>query len=183
MLPHEAFTLLFPWPLCSLSREYLLGLMGCGGAAKVVKGDFEPLVDLGMDSVVLITDLLRCQPLLHGLCLCGSAVLISTAQVQRVPVAQTTVPGQDTRSEAGCLSLPARTKASHKPSVTSNGSELCGKAHALNADGPRLHFWYLQLKNTQAAGLGKASSSGLGGPLILRTEQKTRLHGPVVHLM
>ena len=41
-----------------------LGLLPGGGPPKMVKADVKPLVDLGMDLVVLVADLLRRDALL-----------------------------------------------------------------------------------------------------------------------
>jgi hypothetical protein len=61
-----------------------LSLLLGGGPAELVEADVEPLVDLCVESVVLVADLTRREPLLHGLGLRGRTVLISTAHVQHV---------------------------------------------------------------------------------------------------
>ena len=43
------------------------GLLPRGSPAELVELDVEPLVDLSMDSIVLVTNLLAGQALLHGL--------------------------------------------------------------------------------------------------------------------
>eukprot|EP00730_Choanoeca_flexa_P015796 TRINITY_DN7333_c0_g1_i2.p4 TRINITY_DN7333_c0_g1~~TRINITY_DN7333_c0_g1_i2.p4 ORF type:complete len:147 (-),score=7.98 TRINITY_DN7333_c0_g1_i2:669-1109(-) len=58
-----------------------LRLLRGGGAAKLVKGNIEPGIDVRMDGVVFVTDLSRRQPLCYCLCLCGCAVLIGAANI------------------------------------------------------------------------------------------------------
>ncbi len=53
-------------------------------AAKVVKINVEPVVHALVLFVILGADLLACQALLERLGLCGRAVLVRAAQVQRV---------------------------------------------------------------------------------------------------
>ena len=61
-----------------------LRLLLGGGPAELVEADVEPLVDLCVESVVLVADLARREPLLYGLGLRGRTVLIRTAHVQHV---------------------------------------------------------------------------------------------------
>ena len=83
--PEQADTASFPCP-------HLLCLLLSGGSAEKVKVNLEPLVDLGVNSMVLVADLLRCQALLSGLVLRRCAVLVCAAHKQQVPVPQTSVP-------------------------------------------------------------------------------------------
>lgn len=70
----------------SLDRpSHLLCLLLGGGSAKIVKVNLEPFVDAGVNSVVLVTDLLGCQALLSGLVLCSSAILICATHKQHIP--------------------------------------------------------------------------------------------------
>lgn len=69
----------------------LLCLFLSGGSAKKVKVNLEPFVDAGVNGMVLVADLLRCQTLLSGLVLCSCAVLISATHKKQVPASQTTV--------------------------------------------------------------------------------------------
>lgn len=62
------------------------------GPAEQIKLDVEPRVDVPVDGEVLVADLPRGELLLQCLCLRGRAVLVSAADVQRVPVAQAAVP-------------------------------------------------------------------------------------------
>lgn len=71
---------------------YLLRLLLGGGSAKKVKVNLEPLVDAGMNGMVLVADLLWCQTLLSGLVLCSCAILICTTYKQQVPASQTAIP-------------------------------------------------------------------------------------------
>lgn len=70
------------------SLRLLLG----GGSPEEVKVDLEPLVDAGVDGVVLVADLLRGQTLLSGLVLRGRPVLVGAAHEQQVPAAHAAVP-------------------------------------------------------------------------------------------
>lgn len=78
---------------CSLPPCFhlLCLLLGCGSAKKV-KVNLEPLVDVGVDGVVLVADLLWCQTLLSGLVLCSCAILICATYRQHVPASQTAIP-------------------------------------------------------------------------------------------
>ena len=87
-----------PYSLAPFSH-HLLCLLLRGGSAKEIKVDLEPLVDAGVDGVVLIADLLRCQVLLSGLVFRGRAVLVRPADEQQVPASQATVPGEDVRTQ------------------------------------------------------------------------------------
>ena len=71
-----------------------LGLLFGGCSPKVVEGDPEPLVDLGVDGVVLVDDLPRRHPLLQRLRLRLRPVLVRPADVQRVVAPQATEPGK-----------------------------------------------------------------------------------------
>lgn len=71
---------------------HLLCLLLGSGSAKKVEANLEPLVDAGVNGVVLVADLLRCQTLLSGLVLCSCAVLICATHEQQVPASQTAVP-------------------------------------------------------------------------------------------
>lgn len=80
-------------PLMSLNRPtHLLGLLLCGGSAEKVKVNLEPFVDAGVNCVVLVADLLRCQALFSGFVLCSCAVLICATHKQHVPASQTAIP-------------------------------------------------------------------------------------------
>ena len=46
---------------------HLLGLLRGSGSAEVVKVNIEPVVDVFVQCVILVTYLLRCQPLLYSL--------------------------------------------------------------------------------------------------------------------
>lgn len=80
---------------------HLLRLLLRGGSSEKVKVDLEPLVDAGVNGVILVTDLLRGQTLLSGLVLRGRAVLVRAAHEQQVPAAQAAVSltGRETGSE------------------------------------------------------------------------------------
>lgn len=77
---------------CPLLGLHLLGLLIRGGSTEKVKVDLEPLVDAGVNGVVLVADLLRGQTLLSGLVLRGRSVLVCAAHEQQVPAAQAAVP-------------------------------------------------------------------------------------------
>lgn len=85
--------------LCHLLRPHLLRLLLRGGSPEKVKVDLEPLVDAGVNGVVLVADLLRGQTLLSGLVLRGRSVLVGAAHEQQVPAAQAAVSlrGEGTR--------------------------------------------------------------------------------------
>lgn len=76
-----------------------LCLLLCGGSAKKVKVDLEPAVDAGVDSVVLVADLLGRQALFSGLVLRRRAVLVCAADEQHVPASQPAVPDEEHREE------------------------------------------------------------------------------------
>lgn len=71
---------------------HLLCLLLSGGSAKKVKINLEPFVDAGVNSMVLVTDLLWCQALLPGLVLGSCAVLVCATHVQQVPASQAAIP-------------------------------------------------------------------------------------------
>lgn len=73
-------------------RRHLLSLLLGGGPAEEVEVDLEPLVDAGVNGVILVADLLRGQALLPGLVLCGCAVLVRATHVQQVPASQAAIP-------------------------------------------------------------------------------------------
>ena len=70
-----------------------LSLFWCCGTAELVEVAIEPLVDLSMLLMVMITDLLRSLTLLTSLGLSGSAVLVGTTDVNCVVTSQTTEAG------------------------------------------------------------------------------------------
>ena len=61
-----------------------LGLFLCGSSTKNVEVAVEPLINLLVDLVVVITDLLRCLTFLACFCLCSSAILVGAANIDRV---------------------------------------------------------------------------------------------------
>lgn len=81
------------WEGGRIQTDYSLRLLLCGGSAKEVKLNLEPLVNVGVDGVVLVADLLWCQALLSGLVLCGRAVLVRATHIQQVPASHAAVPG------------------------------------------------------------------------------------------
>ena len=88
---------------CLILRN-LLGLLRGGGATESIERYVEPAVDVSVDGMVLVTDFPRGQPLLHGLGLCRSAILICTTQVEGVPLAKATVPRRRRCSREDCTS-------------------------------------------------------------------------------
>lgn len=70
-----------------------------GSAAEVVEVAVEPVVDLSVDRVIVVTYLLRGLALLDGLDLGGSAILISTTNVQGVITHQPGVAGKHISTE------------------------------------------------------------------------------------
>lgn len=70
-----------------------------GCAAKLVKVDLEPVVDLLVDGVVLVADLLTREAFLEGLGLGGRAVLVGTAHEDRVVPPRTAVARVDIGGE------------------------------------------------------------------------------------
>lgn len=76
------------------SLRNLLRLLLCGGSSKEVKVNLEPFVDAGVNSVVLVTDLLGRQALLSSLVLGSCAVLIRATDKQHVPPSQVGVSGK-----------------------------------------------------------------------------------------
>lgn len=72
----------------------LLCLLLGGGSSKEVKVNLEPLVDGGVNGMVLVTDLLWCQTLLYGFVLCSRAVLVRPTHKEDIPATQSTVPDE-----------------------------------------------------------------------------------------
>lgn len=80
--------------LCLQFFEDILGDLGlnwCAGTTEVIEITVEPIIDLLVKSVVFITDLLRGHARLLGLSLSGSAVLISTTDVNAVVACKTRI--------------------------------------------------------------------------------------------
>lgn len=71
-----------------------LGLLFSWCAPKVVEADVEPVVDITVQFVVLITYLLRSQTLLNCLCLRSCTILVRSTDIQDVVIPQSTEPGQ-----------------------------------------------------------------------------------------
>ena len=65
----------------------------------MVKRDVEPFINLGVQCVVLITELLGCYLLFYSLSLCRGSVLVSSADVEGVIPTGTRVPGEDIGGE------------------------------------------------------------------------------------
>ena len=80
-----------------LLRDLGLPLRGC--SPELVEADAEPLVDLSVQGVVLITDLLRSEPFLDSLRLGRGSVLVSAANKDHIVAAETCKPGVDVRRE------------------------------------------------------------------------------------
>lgn len=78
-----------------LIKVNLLRLLWSGGATKNIEGDIKPAVNVSMDDMVLVTDLLGGETLLHSLGLCGCTVLICPTQIEGVPLAEAGVPGRE----------------------------------------------------------------------------------------
>ena len=75
-------------------EKYVLGTLGHvggGGPTKVVEADVEPLVDVAVDGVVLVTDLPGSQALRQGLGLRRSSMLVRAANVQGVVASKAAV--------------------------------------------------------------------------------------------
>ena len=70
-----------------------LCLLFSRGSSKIVEVTVEPLVNLGVLSVVVVTDLLACHAFLTSLCLSGSSILVSTADVDDVVAGKTAESG------------------------------------------------------------------------------------------
>lgn len=87
--------------LKSTPKENLLRLLLSGGSPKEVKVNLEPFVDTGMNSMVLVTDLLRCQAFLSGLVLGSRAVLIRATDKQHIPPSQLAVSGKNEATFSG----------------------------------------------------------------------------------
>ena len=63
-------------------------------AAPVVETDIEPLVNFGVDRVVLVAELLRCDILLNGFGFCCGAVLIGAADEEGGVAAAFAIPAR-----------------------------------------------------------------------------------------
>lgn len=74
-----------------IHTAHLLGLLLCGGSAEKVKVNLEPCVDAGVNRVVLVADLLRCQALFSGFVLCSCPILICATHKQHVPASKTAI--------------------------------------------------------------------------------------------
>jgi hypothetical protein len=72
-------------------------LLGGGSATENVEANVEPFVDFRVQLVVLVTKLFRCALFLDGLGLCGSSVLVGTANEEG--------------GEAACLAVSATRKS------------------------------------------------------------------------
>ena len=59
-----------------------LSLERSAGTSEVVEGDVEPLVDVTMDSVVMVTELSWGYSLLKGSCLTGCTIFICSADIE-----------------------------------------------------------------------------------------------------
>ena len=78
------------------SHEDILGdfgLLGCGGTTEFVEVTVEPFIDLGVELMVVVTDLLRRLAFLTGLCLSSRAILISAADIDSVVSSEAAEPG------------------------------------------------------------------------------------------
>ena len=67
-------------------------LLWCCGSSKFVKVTIKPLVDLFVDGMVLVTDLSWSLSLLSGLCLSGSSILVSAANVEDIVACKSSEP-------------------------------------------------------------------------------------------
>lgn len=76
------------------SQMNLLCLLLCGGSPKEVKVNLEPSVDAGVNSMVLVTYLLRRQSLLSGLVLGSCSILVCATDKQHIPTPQAAIPGR-----------------------------------------------------------------------------------------
>jgi hypothetical protein len=76
-----------------------LGLERGSGPSEVVKVTVEPVVDLSVDLVVLVTDLLRGKAFFLGFGLGGGPVLVGSAHVDRVVASQPAEPTVDISGE------------------------------------------------------------------------------------
>ena len=70
-----------------------------GSATENVEIAVEPLIDLFMNFIVVVTDLLRRLALLACFCLSSSAILVSTANIYRVVSSKTAEPCIDVCGE------------------------------------------------------------------------------------
>lgn len=71
-----------------------LGLLSSTGTTETIEITIEPIVDLFMDCVVVITNLLACFSFLHRFGLCGGTVLVSAANVDSVMACKTSISGK-----------------------------------------------------------------------------------------
>jgi len=60
-------------------------------SSEIIKGNTKPLINLGMKSMILITDLSWSQVFFQSLRFCSCTVLIRSTDVENVPTSQTTV--------------------------------------------------------------------------------------------
>ncbi|KAH3776078.1 hypothetical protein DPMN_177491 [Dreissena polymorpha] len=74
-----------------ISEQSIHFLLLCSSSAEVVKVNIEPFVDVAVEGRVLVTYLLRGETLRYGLGLRSGPILVCTADVQHVVVAQTTI--------------------------------------------------------------------------------------------
>ena len=66
-------------------------MLGRCGATELVEVAIKPLIDFGVESMVMVTDLLRSLVLLASLGLSGSAVLVSSTDIESVVAGKTAV--------------------------------------------------------------------------------------------
>lgn len=78
-----------------------LGLLLSGGTAKLVKVNLHPFVALLVDRVVLVAQLLAGHSIGQGFGLGSSTVLVSTADVKSIDVANAAVSGVITNTKNG----------------------------------------------------------------------------------
>ena len=67
-----------------------LGLVLGGGPAEVIEADVEPLVNLGVEGVILVANLLGSQAFLESLGLRAGAIFICSADVKGIVIAEPT---------------------------------------------------------------------------------------------
>ena len=93
--------LICEFPVLKLVEDFMsdLGLPISGSAAEVIEVAVEPVIDLLVDGVVVVTDLLGGLTLLQGLDLGGSAVLVCPADVQSVVAHQAAIACEDIGGE------------------------------------------------------------------------------------
>lgn len=94
MVPAPALAPAFTLHVC-LIRENLLSLLWSGGTTKNIKGDIKPTVNVSVDDMVLVTDLLGGETLLHSLGLCCCTIFICPAHIEGVPLAEAGIPGRE----------------------------------------------------------------------------------------